>query len=199
MQRGNSKADDTRISKQMSYLLRHGGPESGLKMKPDGFVNVSDLLQKVKGCKIEDIQRIVETDSKNRYSLKKDDGLWEIKANQGHSIAGVNELNLKPVLEANFDIIHGTYLDKWNIIRTSGLSRMTRNHIHLAKGTNATSGYRKSSQIFIYIDFHKAVQDGITFYESENGVILSSGNNGILDPKYFKKVVSKNGEIIWNN
>lgn len=197
MQRGGSIADDTRLSKQMSYLLRHGGIESGLKMKSDGFVDVKDLLQKMRGCKLEDIQRVVQNDTKNRYALKKDGTILEIRANQGHSMGEVNELNLKPVLEANFDIIHGTYFDKWNIIRSSGLSRMTRNHIHFAKGLDATSGFRKSSQILIYIDFENAIQDGITFFESENGVILSSGNSrGILVPKYFRKVISKNGEII---
>jgi len=35
---------------------------------------------------------------------------------------------------------------------------------------------RKSSQILIYIDAAKAMADGIKFYISANGVILTEGN-----------------------
>lgn len=91
-------------------------------------------------------------------------------------------------------IIHGTYLKCWPQIKTQGLSRMERQHIHLAKGTlgdkSVTSGVRHNAQIYIYVDLAKALQGGIKFYESENGVILTSGNEtGYLETKYFCKVV----------
>ncbi len=63
-------------------------------------------------------------------------------------------------------------------------------------------GMRKSCDLLIYIDIGTAITgtdnvkfkpdfpDGIHFYLSDNGVILTSGKNGVLEPKYFKKVVS---------
>lgn len=71
---------------------------------------------------------------------------------------------------------------------------MTRQHIHLAKGTpqdaSVISGLRKNVQVYIYIDLQKSLNDGLKFYESENGVILTPGNaNGFLEPKYFSKVI----------
>lgn len=35
--------------------------------------------------------------------------------------------------------------------------------------------------------------DGIVFYRSKNNVILSSGIDGFIDPKYFEKVIDKEG------
>lgn len=98
-------------------------------------------------------------------------------------------------------VIHGTYLKCWPQIKAEGLCRMRRQHIHLAKGTLADktviSGLRQNAQIYIYVDLEKALCDGIRFYESENGVILTSGNeNGYLEPKYFFKVVKASGMLL---
>lgn len=35
---------DTRWSKTLSYILRHGASKEGLKLRPDGFVRVEDLV-----------------------------------------------------------------------------------------------------------------------------------------------------------
>lgn len=44
--RGQATDDhDTRISKSLSYLLRHGAQKESLKMRADGFVRVDDLVR----------------------------------------------------------------------------------------------------------------------------------------------------------
>jgi len=55
---------------------------------------------------------------------------------------------------------------------------------------------RYNYEIAIYIDSEKAMNDGMEFFISENGVILSSGFNNIIDKKYFKKITEKNGKEI---
>jgi 2'-phosphotransferase len=58
-------------------------------------------------------------------------------------------------------------------------------------------GMRKSSQILIYIDAAKAMADGIKFYISSNGVILTEGNEeGFLVKEYFLKVERANGTVV---
>lgn len=52
---------------------------------------------------------------------------------------------------------------------------------------------RSSCDIYIEIDMSQAIIDGIEFYLSSNNVILTRGINGVLPPKYFKKVLKKNG------
>ena len=56
---------------------------------------------------------------------------------------------------------------------------------------------RASCDLFIYIDIAKALADGVVFERSANGVILTKGQNGTLEPKYFERIQNKKGETIW--
>lgn len=194
-------SNDIILGKKLSYLLRHGAIKECLTIKPNGFVPVDQVLKKLPyHYTLDDIKRVVETNNKQRFILKTINGILEIKANQGHTISKITELSLKVLDNVDCDIIHGTYLKHWKKIETEGLSRMRRNHIHFAKGLNFVCGLRQSAELFIYINFNKAKQDGITFFESENGVILSPGNtNGFIGTKYFLKVITKDGQALkWN-
>lgn len=45
--RGRGRRDDdpnTRISKGLSYILRHGAEKEGLKLRGDGYANVAELV-----------------------------------------------------------------------------------------------------------------------------------------------------------
>ncbi|KAJ3745795.1 KptA family-domain-containing protein [Lentinula detonsa] len=204
-----------RLSKTLSWLLRHGAQSEGLPMRPDGYVKVADLLEnpKIKSQSLDlvGLQQIVNADLKHRYSLvREDDDVWWIKANQGHSIKAV-KLDLKPVLSIE-DIpsrtaVHGTTKAAWQSISSQGLSKMTRNHIHLAQGVtgkNVISGMRKSCDIFIFINIPKALTAGIKFFLSDNGVVLTEGNDkGFLGPEFFLSVQNAKREAlagweVWN-
>jgi len=181
-------------------------------MRPDGYVRVSDLLASPRlssshtPLDLAALQRIVENDAKKRYMLLEGPDetapmagdVWWIRANQGHSLQEV-ELDLKPILSAA-DIpvaVHGTNKTAWESICVQGLSRKTRNHIHLAQGVpedGVISGMRKSAQVLIYIDVQKALDAGITFFLSENGVVLTGGDElGFLSTKYFLRVEDRQG------
>lgn len=189
--------NDIILSKKLSYLLRHGAIKEGLNIKPNGFVAVDELLNKLHYSTIDDIKRVVENNNKQRFTLNTVNGILEIKANQGHSISKINELTLKILANAEFDIIHGTYFKYWKTIKVEGLSRMKRNHIHFAKGLNFINGLRQSAELFIYINFEKAKEDGLIFLESENSVILCDGNlKGYIEIKYFLKVITKHGQAL---
>ncbi len=56
---------------------------------------------------------------------------------------------------------------------------------------------RQNSHILIYIDIDKAINAGLKFWLSENGVILSEGDeNGYISRRFFLKVVDvKHGEL----
>jgi len=43
--RGSPRDDPKiRLSKTLSYVLRHGAEKEGIRMRPDGFVLVNDLV-----------------------------------------------------------------------------------------------------------------------------------------------------------
>ncbi|KAF8912386.1 KptA family-domain-containing protein [Mucidula mucida] len=199
---------EVRISKTLSYILRHGAQKEGVPIRDDGYVKVADLLEnpKLKSQSLtrEMLQKIVDADVKQRYELISEaasdpttEEIWLIKANQGHSLKTV-QLTLKPILVVS-DIptgvaVHGTDKAAWNSISTQGLSKMNRNHIHLAQGYNAISGMRKTASVFIYIDVQKALDAGFKFFLSDNGVVLTEGNtDGFLPTTYFSKVEDSRG------
>ena len=72
---------------------------------------------------------------------------------------------------------------------TRGLSRMGRNHIHMANGgpggAGVISGMRLGPPIVITVDVRAAMQDGVQFFRSDNNVILSPGP---ILPRHFAKV-----------
>ena len=56
---------------------------------------------------------------------------------------------------------------------------------------------RQSAQVLIYIDMQKALEAGILFFLSDNGVVLTEGDvRGFLSPEYFLLVEDrKSGPI----
>ncbi|KAI9260754.1 phosphotransferase KptA/Tpt1 [Phascolomyces articulosus] len=192
-----------KLSKLLSYILRHGAAKHKLTMRPDGYVVLSDILAlaKFKTYTGEDIEHVVKTNDKQRFKLTEIDSVWMIRANQGHSIKNVNQDELlERIGTPESIVIHGTSLNNWQQIKTQGLSRMNRLHIHFAIGlpgeSGVISGMRATSQVYIYIDMEKAMHDGIVFYRSSNNVILTEGQNGVLLVKYFKQVVDCQGKSL---
>ncbi|XP_061900203.1 tRNA 2'-phosphotransferase 1 isoform X2 [Entelurus aequoreus] len=192
---------DVRLSKSLSYALRHGASQMGLHLSSDGFLYVEDLLAhpQFRWYKLEDVQRVVATNDKQRFKLcpHPEDGRLQIRANQGHTMQ-VTDLELKPVLAGSPDCpaeaVHGSYMHNWTSIRQHGLSRMRRTHIHLAPGLpeehGVISGMRKDCDLAVFIQVPEALADGIQFFWSENHVLLTPGDaEGKLPPKYFSRAI----------
>ena len=146
-----------------------------------------------------DVRDVVNANDKRRFVLSDDD--TQIRAAQGHSMHGVGEKQGEPLtlLTAPEVAVHGSYVKHVQAILEQGLSRMDRHHVHLAKGLlgeeGVISGMRRNAEIFIWIDVHDAIKAGLTFFESANGVILCSGQNGdgIIPSAYLYIVTDSHG------
>lgn len=200
----------SRLSKFLAYVLRHNGVDMGLNFRPDGYTELSVMLKmkNMKEYSVKDVQRVVDTNEKKRYTLLTDSkGKVWIRANQGHSGKVSEAIDQNLLLEEITDYkkipicIHGTNKKAYEIIKEQGLSKRERHGIHFAAGTandeSVISGMRKSAKVMIYIDVEKAMRDGLKFFVSTNGVILSPGNSslkdgdgysGVILPEYFSKV-----------
>ena len=141
-----------------------------------------------------------------------------IRANQGHSLKVEADGLLSPITVADMPetTVHGTTHSAWPLIVASGgLRTMKRNHVHFASGLPAgfksimedgeaamdappvVSGMRKSSTVLVFLDVAKAMEAGIKFWRSDNGVILSEGNaDGLMPMEFFKRVEDRTGDGI---
>lgn len=191
------KKDLSGISKTMTWILRHNALKLGLAIDSAGWVSVREMLslEQMKGVSEDIIKQIVDENDKKRFELCTTTELM-IRAVQGHSSELAKTINddelLEEILEPIDVCVHGTTKKAWNIIKNDGLKVMDRIHIHFAKGIpgeNIISGMRNDSKVLIYVDTKMAMDEGIKFYTSKNGVILSKGIDGIILPKYFKDVV----------
>lgn len=193
-------ASDKKLSKTLSYILRHGASSMGLQLH-DGFVYIDELLKlpQLRRYNLQDIAHVVQSNDKQRFHMEVDPatGKHRIRANQGHTME-VAGLDLTPITDWSQypTVVHGTYRKCWGDIRQMGLSRMGRNHIHFAPGDpgeeGVISGMRASCDILIYIDMKKALDDGFTFFLSANHVVLCPGDRkGLLPPRYFREVVNR--------
>lgn len=190
--------DSTSLSRKLTKLLRHSAKQRGLHIRPDGFVQLSEVLSlpEFRGLGIEQVRQIVAADNKQRYSLNEDhsDGVL-IRANQGHSIQSLDEEAMFSKIVGQDQlpacVVHGTYMSSWPSIKEQGLLRMKRTHVHMAKGlpreNGVISGMRGSCEVVIHIDIRAAMAAGIEFYESANGVILSSE----VPPRFFISAVHR--------
>uniref|UniRef100_A0A8D0FJC7 tRNA phosphotransferase 1 n=1 Tax=Strix occidentalis caurina TaxID=311401 RepID=A0A8D0FJC7_STROC len=80
-------------------------------------------------------------------------------------------------------LAHGTRRRLWAPIRAGGLAPMGRTHIHLAPGLPGDPGVRSG-------EVTPPPTEGIPFFRSANGVILTPGDkDGRLPPKYFLRVL----------
>jgi len=197
--------NNVRLSKSLSWMLRHGALKEGIQIDHEGYVDVEMLIRhrNFVGVSLSEILSVVDGNDKKRFTIVKDDlnGKWKIKANQGHTLQ-VNDLELKQInineAENEFPtIIHGTYPKSWKEIEASGgLSKMKRNHIHFSPGEpgddKVISGMRASASVWIYINMAAAIRDGFEFFLSPNNVVLTPGDpSGFLPIRYFKRVIRK--------
>ena len=87
-----TKQTDTRVSKKLSWLLRHGLHKEGLTdcLRPDGFVPLARVLEILRVDEAT-LRRIVATNEKQRFALRDIDGAPYVRANQGHTVQGVED------------------------------------------------------------------------------------------------------------
>ena len=151
------------LSKSLSQILRHQIIELKLIVDNEGYVKVDDLfklnLKRLKNKNIDDIKEVVESNGgdidKQRFDMKIVDGIYLIRARQGHSIQIGELLNdeimMTVIVKQLPFCIHGTTKENYEkIIKSGGLNRMKRNHIHFAKEPSGTAGIRENAEVLIY-------------------------------------------------
>jgi len=109
----------TRISKRLSFILRHQPQSIGITLDAQGWTDVAILLQQLNahGTAIDRalLDHVVATNPKQRFSY--DTSGTKIRANQGHSVA--IDLAYTPCVPPE-TLYHGTARSTFAAIRESG-------------------------------------------------------------------------------
>lgn len=170
------KSDKTlqTTSKFLSLVLRHQPEVIGMQLDEEGWLAIDELIvnanQRGRALTLELVHEIVATSEKQRFALS-DDGL-RIRANQGHSITGV-DLKLERQTPPD-TLYHGTVGAFIESIRAQGLQKRSRNHVHLSadEATAHKVGTRRGKPIILQVAATTMHQDNHHFYRSANGVWL---------------------------
>lgn len=160
-------------SKYISLILRHKPEVIGISLDEHGWANVKDLIDGVNKTHKLDmaaLEKIVNTDEKQRYSFNEDKTM--IRANQGHSVNV--DVELEEVEPPEF-LWHGTGEKYVKSIRETGLVPKSRLYVHLSDsyGTAILVGARHGKPMVFCIKSGQMYADGYKFYRSKNGVWLT--------------------------
>lgn len=167
-------ADGTkRISKSLSYVLRHRPDMVGIELDEAGWVDVQVLLDAMndhgKSITREQLDQVVATNDKRRFSISSDGTM--IRANQGHSVSV--ELGYSQAVPPE-TLYHGTVERFLPLIQKDGLQKRKRHHVHLSPSTETAGkvGQRRGKPLILLVRAKVMHDAEHQFYQTPNDVWL---------------------------
>jgi putative RNA 2'-phosphotransferase len=167
------KLRKVRVSKFLSYILRHQPYKFGLQPDEYGFCDLGSVIDVMKSkfpdWDEEKLQNLIKSDAQKRFEIKDD----KIRARYGHSI------NVKPVgdeRDVPGILYHGTARRNVDSILKQGLKPAGRKFVHLSPDIESAIRVGKRHDIkpvILEINVHKAKSQGIKFW-TEGKVVLST-------------------------
>lgn len=178
-------ADPTRISKSLSYWLRHKPDAGGLTLDDAGWSPVADVLAALAKAGLPDdaetLNAVVADSDKKRFELSADGA--RIRARQGHSV----QVDLDwPVAAPPEFLFHGTVERFLPGIFAEGLKPMRRHHVHLSPDAETATavGARRGEAVILRVAAGRMAADGHVFRLSGNGVWLAEA----VPPAYLERL-----------
>jgi len=155
-----------RISRFLSFLLRHQPREYPLSFDRRGFVSWDDLVymaqERFPDVTEEEIRRVVEEPDKQRFEFK----AGKVRATYGHSFS----VDLGPeAAEPPAELYLGAARDLAQLALQNGLKPRDRRYIHLSASleeARAVGERRDPAPAIIVVDAATAHTEGIRFFRS---------------------------------
>lgn len=175
-----------KLSKEVSYILRHGINEHKLEIDEIGFVSVEKILEILnkkddwKDICEDDLQEMIKNSNKKRHEIK--DG--KIRVFYGHSIE--KKIIKEEAIPPNI-LYHGTPTKNIKSIFKEGLLSQGRQYVHLSQDIETAKNVAKrydENYCILIIDSKKAYNDGIKFYLGNEKIWLAD----TIPPKYLSEL-----------
>jgi len=189
----SNQINRNKISKTLSYILRHGALKYNINIDKYGYIKTSDILKlpQFKNVTLDDIFAIVYDDSRGRYTIKESLDTFYIKANHGHSILR-QDSPIKKILNTNLYKILSyecTYPEWLLIKKNKGIQKKNKNiELKIPKQNYNKNYIRYNKSVIIYINLEKMLEKGFEFNMYSNRKILTQGLNGFISIDFFAKV-----------
>jgi putative RNA 2'-phosphotransferase len=154
-----------RLSKFLSYILRHDPDKYELELDEFGFADLEKILsvlkERFKNFKKEDLLRLIERDPKGRFEILS----GRIRATYGHSVKVRPRSEIVTPPEV---LYHGTSEESKEEILRDGLRSMDRQFVHLSatKEDAYAVGLRHADNpVILKIIAREASGAGIEFFK----------------------------------
>lgn len=170
--------ETVRLSKRLSYLLRHQPEQLDLQLDEEGYTacTVEELAERM-GVEPDAIRRVVETDPKGRFSIRG----GRIRANYGHSIPPGRRMwtqeepaSAKELPEV---LYHGTAPPNLDSIMRGGLRPRGRQFVHLSTSPEAARrvGRRHAGRpAVLSVNVGKALNAGVRMWRAGPETVLAT-------------------------
>ena len=154
--------DRVRLSKLISFILRHSPESIRIKLSPEGWVRINDLVRGIKEFWVnkelyswvteEHVKALATLDPKGRFELRGD----FIRARYGHSRGVKVSLRYEEDISSKY-LYHGTTIENLKNIMKEGIKPMKRWYVHLTTDPNVAceTGERhggKAAYLVINVD-----------------------------------------------
>lgn len=185
MQNNQNEQKKEKISKLISYWLRHKPEDGNIELDRYGWANIKDVINALNSNNFNfTSNQLIELNSSfDKVRWKIDLSTQKIKATHGHSIFIEQELNSKIPNEILF---HGTASKNLIGIIKNGLISRKRQYVHLSENIEMARevGKRHGKPIIIEIDTIELIENGWEFFKTEESVWLTS--NIPIEYLYFE-------------
>lgn len=167
--------DLMKLSKELSYALRHAPWEYELELDEEGWVEISQLLVALhespqwKEVTEANLEQMIEASEKKRHEIRS----GRIRALYGHSTP--QKISKIPAAPPE-TLYHGTPSRVVASIMEQGLQPRQRQYVHLSADMNTAEqvGRRRDDQpVILKINAAQAAKDGILFYHGNENIWLA--------------------------
>ncbi len=179
--------DYQKLSKEISYALRHAPWEYELELDEEGFAPIEQLLLAFnEGVNYErpvieaDLHEVIRASDKQRHEIVGD----KIRALYGHT---TSKKIPRVACEPPEVLYHGTAGRFCAAIMSQGLKPMARQYVHLSVDIDTAKrvgSRRDPSPVLLEVDAKRAFVDGLVFYQGNDKVWLADE----ISPKYLKRI-----------
>lgn len=167
--------DLMKLSKELSYALRHAPWQYELELDDEGWVGIPQLLVALhespqwKEVTETDLEKMIQASEKKRHEIRS----GHIRALYGHSTP--HKISKSPA-DPPETLYHGTPAHAVNSIMEQGLQPRQRQYVHLSADIDTAKqvGRRRDDQpVILRINAAQAARDGILFYHGNENIWLA--------------------------